>query len=226
VRLTDGVVVGYEALARIPSAHSFGEGVEDLFAVAQRRGSLPDLDWAARRAALHDAGGLPEDIPLFLNVSAAALLNPLHPVDQMLMLTEWGGRPPSSVVLEITERETVRDMRRLRMVVASYREHGFRFAIDDVGEGHSTLEVLATVLPEYVKIAGTITRNLSEVGARAAIDAAVAFARRTGSSQVIAEGIEDAATVTQIRSVGIELGQGYWLGVPARHPGRRQSLSA
>jgi EAL domain-containing protein (putative c-di-GMP-specific phosphodiesterase class I) len=118
------------------------------------------------------------------------------------------------VVLEITERETINDLVRLRYVLAAYREHGFRIALDDVGEGHSTLEVLATALPEYIKIARSLTMSTDRPGSTAAIRAAVAFARSTGTT-VIAEGVESPGAARTMQALGVELGQGWYLAPPA-----------
>jgi EAL domain-containing protein (putative c-di-GMP-specific phosphodiesterase class I) len=117
------------------------------------------------------------------------------------------------MVLEITERESIADKQRLRFVLASYREHGFRFALDDIGEGHSTLELLAAAVPEFVKVAKSITQECSERGPRAVIEATVAYARSSDSC-VIAEGIEDEETANQLQELGVTAGQGYWLGRP------------
>ena len=141
------------------------------------------------------------------------LLDPIHPVDHMLLLARWAERNPETIVLEITERESIADKQRLRFVLASYREHGFQFALDDIGEGHSTLELLAAAVPEFVKVAKSITQDWAERGARAVIEATVAYARSSGSC-VIAEGIEDEATADQLTALGVTAGQGYWLGRP------------
>ena len=98
-------------------------------------------------------------------------------------------------------------------MLASYREHGFQFALDDIGEGHSTLELLAAAVPEFVKVAKSITQACDERGARAVIEATVAYARSSGST-VIAEGIEDEETADRLIALGVTAGQGYWLGRP------------
>ncbi|HXA30033.1 MAG TPA: EAL domain-containing protein [Candidatus Angelobacter sp.] len=213
VRLDDGGVAGYEALAR-PSGTAPTASVEGLFAAAHRLGMIRDLDWLSRRAAVATARLLPQGLPVFINVSAAALLDPVHGVDQMLLLLTWAGWSAGDVVLEITERETINDLARLRHVLAAYREHGFRIALDDVGEGHSTLEVLATALPEYIKIARSLTMSSDRPGPMAAVQAAVAFARSTGTT-VIAEGVETEAAARAMQALGVELGQGWHLAPPA-----------
>jgi diguanylate cyclase (GGDEF)-like protein len=212
VRLSSGQVCGYEALAR-PSGTTVLTSVEGLFAAAQYRGLTRDLDWICRRAAVEGATSVPAGTPLFVNVSVSALLDPLHEVDQMMLLLEYAGRAPQDVVLEITEREAVSDMVRFAEILAVHRAHGFRFAIDDVGEGHSTLEVLAAASPEYIKVARGLMVAAHDAGARSAIRALVAFARSSGA-EVIAEGIESEAERVLMMDLGVDLGQGFALGEP------------
>jgi EAL domain-containing protein (putative c-di-GMP-specific phosphodiesterase class I) len=117
------------------------------------------------------------------------------------------------VVLEITEREAVRDLARFESVLTSYREAGFRFALDDVGEGHSTFELIAATSPEYLKISALLVQRHTERSARLAIRGIVAFAR-VSEAQVIAEGIENEVDRIRLQELGVTLGQGYALGHP------------
>ena len=212
VDLNNGHVVGYEALAR-PEGFGASDSVETLFEVAHRSGHIRDLDWLCRRAALSQAESLPAGIPLFMNVSVAALLDPLHDVDQLMLLLEWTGRSPHRLVLEIGEHESVRDFDRLRVVLASYRGAGIRFAIDDLGEGFATTELLETAEPEFVKLARSLTMNAARKSSRVAIRTAMTYAR-VHDSIVIAEGVENELVSDQIRSLKIPLGQGFGLGRP------------
>jgi EAL domain-containing protein (putative c-di-GMP-specific phosphodiesterase class I) len=132
----------------------------------------------------------------------------------MLLLLRWARRRPEDVVLEITERDAIRDPERLAQVLALYRASGFRFALDDVGEGHSTFEVLAAATPEFIKVAGSLVRRVDTLGARGAIEALVTFATTTGA-QVIAEGVETEAIAVTLRRLGVTLGQGFALARPA-----------
>ena len=212
-RLTDGSVVGHEALAR-PVDFGASDSVEDLFGEAHRTGRIRDLDWLCRRLAI---AAVPWPVGgswnLFLNVSAVPLLDPVHGVDQLILVLKAAGARADQVVLEITERELISDMDRVRDVLASYREQGFRFALDDVGEGHSTLELLAAAAPEYIKVARSLTMTAAHSSSRAAIRAAIAFAQVSGAT-VIAEGVENELAARQMMEMGVALGQGWWLGRP------------
>jgi EAL domain-containing protein (putative c-di-GMP-specific phosphodiesterase class I) len=103
-------------------------------------------------------------------------------------------------------------------VLAMFRQHGFRFAIDDVGEGRSTLEVMATAEPEFVKIARSLTLSAQQLGHRSAIHAVVAFARTSGAI-VIAEGIEGEREAELMAAMDVDHGQGWWLGRPMQVAG-------
>ena len=212
-RLSDGSVVGHEALTR-PLDFGATDSVEDLFAEAHRTGRIRDLDWLCRRLAI---AAIPWPVAgswaLFLNVSAVPLLDPVHAVDQLMLVLKAAGARADQVVLEITERELISDMERVRNVLASYREQGFRFALDDVGEGHSTLELLAAATPEYIKVARSLTMTAAHSSSRAAIRAAIAFAQVSGAT-VIAEGVENELAARQMMEMGVALGQGWWLGRP------------
>ena len=212
VDLNDGHVFGYEALAR-PEGYGASDSVETLFEVAHRSGHIRDLDWLCRRAALSQAALLPANAQLFMNVSVAALLDPLHDVDQLLLLLEWTGRSADHLILEIGEHESVRDFDRLQLVLGSYRKAGIRFAIDDLGEGFATTELLEIADAEFVKLARSLTMNSARKSSRAAIHAALTFAGSRNAT-VIAEGVENELVSDQIRSLEIPLGQGFGLGRP------------
>jgi diguanylate cyclase (GGDEF)-like protein len=212
VDLVDGSVLGYEALAR-PEGFAAMDSVEAVFEAARTSGHIRDLDWVCRRRALEDAQELPDDVALFLNISAAALLDPIHGVDQLLLLLHAVKRAPRTIVLEITEHERIRDYERLAAVLAAYRAEGIRFALDDVGEGHSTLELLAASGSEYLKLGRSLTMTSNRMGSKAAMHATMAFARVSGAV-VIAEGVENEFVADLMKAAGIRHGQGFGLGKP------------
>ena len=212
VNLEDGAVIGYEALAR-PEGFAAMDSVEAVFEAARTAGQIRDLDWVCRRKAVEDAQQLPAGRDLFLNISAATLLDPLHGADQLLLLLRSCARASRTVVLEITEHERIRDYDALAKTLESYRVEGIRFALDDVGEGHSTLELLAASSSEFLKLGRSLTMTSTRVGSRAAMDATLAFARASGAV-VIAEGVENEFVADLMRAGGVRLGQGFGLGKP------------
>jgi len=216
VRLQDGAVVAYEALVR-PDSRDGAAGVEGMFTAAQRMGYLQDLDWLSFRAAIQDAAHLGPGHDLFVNITVGALLDASRDPEYIELVLRWARRPTTDVVFEISEREAVNDLPRLTGILDEYRALGFRFALDDVGEGHSTLELLAAAEPEFVKIARTLVRDVGRTGSVGTVRALVEYARATGAT-VVAEGIEDAECAARMLDLGVELGQGFGLGRPAAIP--------
>ena len=212
VDLADRRVLGYEALAR-PAHFAPADSVDALFRAARKAGRIRDLDWLCRRAAMGGATGLPAGVMLFMNLSATALLDPIHDADQLLLLLQWARWPAARTVLELGADEPIANIGRLRAVVADYRDEGLRFACDSPGLKYSTAEVLAAVQPEFLKIDRELTMTASSGAASAAIEAALMIARSTGAD-VIAEGVENEFIADQMQSLGVRYGQGFGLGKP------------
>jgi EAL domain-containing protein (putative c-di-GMP-specific phosphodiesterase class I) len=212
VNLLNGSVLGYEALAR-PEGFAAMDSVEEVFEAARTSGHIRDLDAICRQKAVADACRLPAGAHLFLNISASTLLNPVHGVDELLDLLRTVDRSPQTVVLDITEHERIRDYEVLSRTLSGYRAEGLRFALDDVGEGHSTLELLVASSSEYLKLGRSVTMTSSRLKSRAVMEATMSFARVSGAS-VIAEGVENEFAADVMKQAGIELGQGFGLGKP------------
>jgi len=99
-------------------------------------------------------------------------------------------------------------------VIAQYRDVGFRFAIDDFGEGHSGFGLLEATRPEFLKLSQKLSRQAAVSPTPPLLAAALAFAAGSGS-EVIAEGVEEQAHVHSLTGLGVRFGQGYHLGRPA-----------
>lgn len=211
-RLDGEDVFGHEALARFPGV-DFQSTVEPIFAYAERCGRGPELDWICRRAAIQGITEYCEAKPLFVNIGVAPLIHHNHDVDQTIMLLDWVGHKPHDVVLEITEREAAPDIGWFTTVLATYRQHGFRFALDDMGDGLATFAMLVAAEPEFIKLSESLLRTAAVKGSRSLVAGILAFAKEC-NSVVIAEGIEVATDLELAKSLGIPLGQGYHLARP------------
>lgn len=204
-------LVGYEALARPTGAPSELE-VDGMFTAARRLGVSRELESICQNAALKGANRLlARGGSLFINVSVASLTD--TGLAAMLEQLRDAHLRPTQVVLEVNEQVTRLD--RFAQACALYRRAGFRFAMDDVGEGLSTIEALAAIEPEIIKIAKSLVSSADAPGSAAVIRGLVATTRSLGG-RIIAEGIESAQDAARMLSLGATLGQGWALGTPAR----------
>lgn len=208
--LAQGSLIGYEALARPVGAPPETE-VDGMFNAARRLGVAMELESLCQSAALDGAHRLlARGGSLFINVSIGSLTE--EGLEAMLEQLHRARVRPRQVVLEVSEQVT--RLGRFAEACARYRRAGFRFAMDDVGEGLSTIEALAVVRPEIIKIAKGLVSSADEPGSAAVIRGLVETARALDGS-IIAEGIETQADTARMLSLGATLGQGWALGAPA-----------
>jgi EAL domain-containing protein (putative c-di-GMP-specific phosphodiesterase class I) len=212
VQLSDRVTMGFEALAR-PQGFPPLSSVDGLFSAAKRLGRLKEVDWLCRRVALAHAPRMTGGHALFINVNAATVLHPVHPVDQTLLVLRSAGVSARRVVFELSVREDVRDLERLRSVLADYRAHHIRVAIDDVG-ARPSLELVTALRPDFIKVSSSLLTGRLSAGRRSALNTVIDTARSAGAT-LIAKGVETPQAAERAAELGFAWGQGYWLGPPA-----------
>ena len=115
---------------------------------------------------------------LFINISVGALVDPDRDLDAMVHQLAEAVLRPDQIVLEVNEQIT--RLGRFADACALFRSAGFRFAMDDVGEGLSTIEALAAVRPEFIKIAKSLVQTADDVGSAAVIRGLIEIARSLG----------------------------------------------
>ena len=202
--LTDGSVIGYEALARILGSSRRAPDV--WLAQAHGCGLGAEFEAAAIRAA-RSPSGRPAGTFLAVNVSPSALLTKV--------VRDSLAGDLENIVVEITEHEFVADDQLLRSALADLRLRGARIAIDDAGAGHAGLKQLMRIRPDIVKLDKALIRNIQTDPARMAlVESFVRFARDVGAT-VCAEGIESLDELAVLADLDVQWGQGFALGRPS-----------
>jgi diguanylate cyclase (GGDEF)-like protein len=215
VRLVDGQIIGYEALARMPKAAEQRPPNEWL-AIADAVGLRVDLEMACW-SAIAAVGPPPDDALLFVNTSPVTL------VDRRLEALKPA--LPHRLVLELTEQDAVGDYELLRERLQTWSNEGVRLAIDDTGAGYSSLQHVLQLSPDFLKLDRSLISDLDrDRSRRALVWSLVALAREVGST-VIAEGVERSEELAVLREAGVHMAQGYLLGRPAP-PWARGTLAA
>ena len=208
--LRDGVIAGYEALAR-PADVADDASVVDFFRAARQDGQIRDLEWLCRRAALDGAKGV--DGPfLSLNLDPDVLDATRGDAEALGQLLDGAGRDPATVVVEATRPESL-GVERLLTLLLPYKDLGVRVALAGVDVEEQRQLETASRQPDIVKLARAATAGLDDperqrLAARALERAA------DGGPIPIAEGIEREETAARLLDMGFGLGQGYLLGRP------------
>ena len=213
VELATGRIIGYEALVR-PTADSGFSNAGELFAAAESSGRQAELDQACLEVVIAGAARLPADASLSLNVSPRSLESAEFSITGLILLLAKHGIPPTRAIIELTERESVDDMDRLRQNIASCRAAGLRIAADDVGAGNAGLRLLSQLQFDIVKIDLSLVQGNPKQSTSLAVIRSLQELADSWGAWVIAEGVETPEQLELIRGLGITAAQGYLLARP------------
>ena len=219
VDLEGAAIYAHEALIRGPLGTSLHTPDALLRAAAEENLSYA-FECACVVAAMQTWGQLKAPGRLFVNISANALteLHAKQGQSNLSKLIASFGILPRMLVLEITEHERVADMDHLAEVVEQARAAGVSLALDDFGDGRSSLRLWSQLKPEVVKIDKYFTKDISAHGDKLKTIQALQQIAAVFGSELVAEGIETADDLRVLRDLGIHYGQGYFLGHPDRQP--------
>jgi EAL domain-containing protein (putative c-di-GMP-specific phosphodiesterase class I) len=216
-RLSDGHIVGYEALIRWNHPQRGLLKPSDFIKIAEDSGLIEAIDWrlfelSCRLLAQKIAG----DPFITFNVSALHLRH----IDfdaRVLKMLERTGLSPARLITEVTEGALLDNPDSVRTMLDRLRISGVGAALDDFGTGYSSLSYLHSLPLRMLKIDRAFVHELDKAGSSnsTTVVAAILALAHALNIQVIAEGIETQAQFETLLSMGCEMGQGYLLGHPA-----------
>ncbi|HEX8465124.1 MAG TPA: EAL domain-containing protein [Abditibacterium sp.] len=210
-------IFGYECLMR---GSYKGEVVSPLTMLEMARAAdlVFQLDLAARRSALLGAGQNRIKQKVFINFSPNAVYDPWHCLRSTVNTVDEVGLRRDQVVFELTETERMPEIKHLKRIVQFYREEGFQVALDDVGSGYSSLNVLVALRPDYVKIDMDLIRDVDKDAAKAIVAGKLLETVCELGLATVAEGIERHEELAWVRDHGSTFAQGYLFARPATPP--------
>jgi len=148
-----------------------------------------------------------------INLSPRLLMDRSCP-DQIEALLHKHGADPTLVECEVTESSLIVDPGRVGENLQRLHEMGLKIAIDDFGTGYSSLSHLKRLPLHALKIDVSFVTHMNQNEQDAAIvSSTIGLAHNLGL-EVVAEGIEDEATLLRLKEMGCDEGQGYWIGRP------------
>lgn len=206
-------VFAHECLIRLISDRVYNGG--EIIDAAFSRGAIHAFDSYARRLSIRGAGAqFLSGTKVFVNFMPSSIYDPVYCMASTLEEMAKTKLQPADVVFEVVESDKITDVKHLQKICSYYRKAGFGFALDDVGTGSNSLQMVCDLQPDYVKIDKSLISNISQPMYRMAVQKLAEFVDQF-KVQVIAEGIEDAATAETLREMNIHLMQGYYFGKPS-----------
>lgn len=211
-------IFAYECLARGKSEQ--GEDINPglMFSIATQADLLFNLDRACRLAAIRGCAENNLTKTIFVNFSPGTIYNPEYCLQTTMQAIEQANLAPERIVFEVVETEEVKDIDHLLSILDYYRENGFRVALDDLGAGFSSLNLLTKLKPDFVKLDMDLVRNVNSDPYKAVItENLINMAKRLGA-ETIAEGVETVDEWQWVLDNGADYIQGFLFAKPAAPP--------
>ncbi|CBA16990.1 EAL domain-containing protein [Xanthomonas albilineans] len=203
-------IYAYEALVR-------GEDGSSAAAMLGRvrPEQLHHFDQTCRVQAIATATRLGLRTRLSINFIPNAMYEPTTCIRMTLAAAERFGMPISGLIFELSESEYITDLPKVMQILNRCAEHGFLTAIDDFGAGHSGLNLLADFQPHLIKLDIGLIHGIDTSATRRHIVGGIVQMAAALGCTVLAEGVETPAEYHALRTLGIDLYQGYLFAKPA-----------
>ncbi|WP_456401184.1 putative bifunctional diguanylate cyclase/phosphodiesterase [Persephonella sp.] len=212
--LQKNTVFAYEVLARLKNENGEVISAYKFVSLAEKLGKIKEIDQIIIKKALQAKSGCNKGKKVFLNLSAKYISDSSF-WEYVYDLVSSLKIKPEDIVFEITEREAVKETAEVQSLIIRLKERGFGFAIDDFGSGYSSFYYLKYFPIDYVKIDGEFIKEMtiSESKSFAFVESMNLLCKRL-EIKTVAEFIETKEVLELLKSIGIDYGQGYYLGRP------------
>lgn len=204
IDLKNGKIYGYEALLR-PKR----EKPEEYIKKAKMSGRLLELEMLICHTIAQQNRKRNDDSKVFINLTPYSFAYS----DGIVMIDALSLINPSKVVIEITE--AMRLPNDISKTVKTWRDRGYRLAIDDISQGYSRLSAVAEIMPNFIKIDRKCIASASQSSSWAKILEGLVNLARSINAKTIGEGVETEEEKELIIKYGLDFGQGYYFGMPA-----------
>jgi EAL domain-containing protein (putative c-di-GMP-specific phosphodiesterase class I) len=214
-------IYGYEALIRGVKDDGSLLYPDELFEKSKRNDLNFRLDRLCRETALKTAATKRINQKVFINFIPTTIYDPefcLASTQKWAKQLEFN---PSQIVFEVVETELVRDQKHLKKILEFYRSKGYKIALDDVGEGYSSLNMLIELRPDIIKIDRNIIDHIHENSLKQSVYKALSTLAKEHGIEVLAEGVETIEELNMVKSLGVDYIQGYYFSKPTAEPIRK-----
>ncbi len=214
IDLSNDKTHAYEVLARLKGNNGEIISAYKFISLAEKIGKIKDIDKAIIKKALEKKVEKNIKEKLFLNLSAKDISDNDF-WDYIFSVIKELNIKSDDIVFELTEREAVKEISEIQSLILKLKNKGYGFAIDDFGSGYSSFYYLKYFPIDYVKIDGEFIRELSSSDSKsvAFVESMNLLCKRL-NIKTVAESIENKETLNLLKTIGIDFGQGYFLGIP------------
>ncbi len=211
-------IYGYEALLR--GVDEQGNLVQPLriFNLARDADLLFQIDLTARQHALRAMARHQIRVPVFINFNPNAIYDPAFCLRSTIRLMRELGLSAHNIVFEVNEADHVQNVEHLQHILNFYRKTGFRVALDDLGAGYASLNLIHQLRPDIIKLDKELIRDVHRDTYKAVLAQKIFELAYQLNIQTVAEGVETPEELAWVRAHGANLVQGYLIARPTAHP--------
>jgi len=207
----------FESLIRLKRSDGSLVSPAEFLEFAQLTGLINEIDRYAVEANIRLLTEFVERAPagaIHVNLSGSALTNRDWTIALKSALKN-NTLKPEQLIFEITETAAIADFGTAKEIMEELAALGFRFAIDDFGAGFASFSYLRHLPVKFVKIDKSYVTNLIDNPQDRAFVSAITTLAHGNDIEVIAEGVENEATLIALGELGVDMAQGYFIGRPA-----------
>jgi len=221
VSLPEGTVCGVEALVRWQHPELGFMPPDDFVPAAEKAGTIVHLSRYVLERAVMYCRRLAEqghELSISVNLSVRDLLDEYLPYHVLQILKDHDVQP-RQLTLEVTEGSIMEDVGHAVLVLECLRDIGVRISMDDFGTGHSSLSQLRNIPLHELKIDRSFVMSLASDATNESIVRTTISLAQDLELSVVAEGVEDEATMRRISELGCQQAQGFFLSKPLPYDG-------
>ena len=218
IDLNDNSIFAYEALARgvYPNGSLMSAG--ELFEKSSRNDTNFRLDRICRESALKTAAVKKINTKVFINFLPTSIYDPRFCLEATVRWARQLEHDPKNIVFEVVETEKVEDKEHLKKILNYYRSQGFSIALDDVGEGYSSLNMIVDLKPDIIKIDRNIIDSIHNNNMKQSVYKALKDIGTQNNIKLLAEGVETKEELDKVKELGADYVQGYYFAKPNAEP--------
>jgi EAL domain-containing protein (putative c-di-GMP-specific phosphodiesterase class I) len=190
----------------------------EMISTARNAEVMLQLDRVARLSAIRNASRTGIQEAIFINFNPSTRCDPEVCLQDMVEEAANCGIDAARIVFEVTESECITDSEHLRKILSFYRTHGFRIALDDLGSGYSSLNLLTELRPDFVKLDMALIRGIDQDRYKQHVKRSLLeMSQKLGVGTVV-EGVETDGEWQWATEHGAHLIQGFYFAKPAFVP--------
>jgi EAL domain-containing protein (putative c-di-GMP-specific phosphodiesterase class I) len=215
-------VFAYECLLRGTQPDSEFIPPELLFAAARATDQMALLDAAAMRAHIDSAARSKLESRVFINFNRSAVSHSDESLRDIFRAAVASGIPADRFVFEVVESDRTTDIEALVRLLDIYRQQGFQVALDDIGAGYNSLNLLTMIRPDFIKLDMQLINNVDRDPYKARVAGKLLELAQDLDIGTVVEGIETPGQWQWSADHGANYAQGFLFAKPAAIPPKPQ----